>query len=180
MIFTISNNLSITLCIYALCSQENLTCRILTLTIIPGLLLLAILLKCKVEQFPMWRRSSQSLVKMTALTTSYTCRNFSQWWPSCHLQNSNLLPFPLLVQLHLHFSQGLLFSLWWNSNGTKIIFSFATTCTKGQGNFQCCPKTEGQHQGPTGRFFLLRDGSGRVLAKYFGYQDRSGWVVKKI
>ena len=83
---------------------------------------------------------------MTALTTSYTCRNFSQRWPSCHLQNSNLLPFPLLVQLHLHFSQGLLFSLWWNSNGAKIIFSFASTCTKRQGNFQCCPKTEGQHR----------------------------------
>ena len=83
---------------------------------------------------------------MTALTTSYTCWNFSQRWPSCHLQNSNLLPFPLLVQLHLHFSQGPLFSLWWNSNGTKIIFSFASTCTNGQGNFQCCPKTEEQYR----------------------------------
>ena len=83
---------------------------------------------------------------MTALPTSYTRRNFSQRWPSCHLQNSNLLPFPLLVQLHLHFSQGLLFSLWWNSNGTKIIFSFASTCTIGQGNFQCCSKTEGRQR----------------------------------
>ena len=122
--------------------DNQLSYRILTLAIIPELLLL----EMKVEEFQLWRRSSQSFVKMTALAPSYTCRNFSQRWPSCHLQNSNLLPFPLLVQLHLHFSQGLLFSLWWNSNGTKIIFSFASTCTIGQGNFQCCSKTEGQHR----------------------------------
>ena len=31
-----------------------------------------------------------------------------------------------------------------------------------------------QHQGPTGRGFRLRDGTGRVLAKKFGYRDGSG------
>ena len=34
-------------------------------------------------------------------------------------------------------------------------------------------------QGPTGRGFLLRDGTGRVLAKKFGYRDGSGWVMRK-
>ena len=34
-------------------------------------------------------------------------------------------------------------------------------------------------QGPTGRVFLLRDGTGRVLAKKFGYQDGSGRVVRR-
>ena len=34
-------------------------------------------------------------------------------------------------------------------------------------------------QGPTGRGFLLRDGTGRVLAKKFGYRDVSGWVASK-
>ena len=29
----------------------------------------------------------------------------------------------------------------------------------------------GGGQGPTGRGFLLRDGTGRVLAKKFGYRD---------
>ena len=32
-------------------------------------------------------------------------------------------------------------------------------------------------QGLTGRGFLLRDGTGRVLAKKFGYRDGSGRVV---
>ena len=34
-------------------------------------------------------------------------------------------------------------------------------------------------QGLTGRGFLLRDGTGRVLAKKFGYRDGSGRVVRK-
>ena len=34
-------------------------------------------------------------------------------------------------------------------------------------------------QGPTGRGFLLRDGTGRVLTKKFGYRDGSGRVVSK-
>ena len=34
-------------------------------------------------------------------------------------------------------------------------------------------------QGPTGRGFRLRDGTGRVLAKKFGYRDGSGWVMRK-
>ena len=34
-------------------------------------------------------------------------------------------------------------------------------------------------QGLTGRGFLLRDGTGRVLAKKFGYRDRSGRVVRQ-
>ena len=34
-------------------------------------------------------------------------------------------------------------------------------------------------QGPTGRGFLLRDGTGWVLAKKFGYWDGSGRVVRK-
>ena len=34
-------------------------------------------------------------------------------------------------------------------------------------------------QGQTGRGFLLRDGTGRVLAKKFGYRDGSGWVMRK-
>ena len=36
-----------------------------------------------------------------------------------------------------------------------------------------------QEQGPTGRGFLLRDGTGRVLAKKVGYRDGSGRVVRK-
>ena len=34
-------------------------------------------------------------------------------------------------------------------------------------------------QGPTGRGFWLRDRTGRVLAKKFGYRDGSGRVVRK-
>ena len=34
-------------------------------------------------------------------------------------------------------------------------------------------------QGPTGRGFRLRDGTGRVLAKKFGYRDGSGRVVRQ-
>ena len=34
-------------------------------------------------------------------------------------------------------------------------------------------------QGPTGRGFLLRDGTGRVIAKKVGYRDGSGRVVRK-
>ena len=34
-------------------------------------------------------------------------------------------------------------------------------------------------QGLTGRGFLLRDGTGRVLAKKFGYRDGSGRVVRR-
>ena len=34
-------------------------------------------------------------------------------------------------------------------------------------------------QGLTGRGFLLRDGSGRVLAKKIGYRDGSGRVVRR-
>ena len=34
-------------------------------------------------------------------------------------------------------------------------------------------------QGPTGRGFLLRNGTGQVLAKKFGYRDGSGRVVSK-
>ena len=40
-------------------------------------------------------------------------------------------------------------------------------------------KKYSQDQGPTGRGFLLRDGTGRVLAKKFGYRDGSGRVVRK-
>ena len=36
-----------------------------------------------------------------------------------------------------------------------------------------------QEQGPTGRGFWLRDGTGRVLAKKVGYRDGSGRVVRK-
>ena len=39
---------------------------------------------------------------------------------------------------------------------------------------------DGHQQGPTGRGFLLRDGTGRVLAKKIGYRDGSGRVVGKI
>ena len=34
-------------------------------------------------------------------------------------------------------------------------------------------------QGPTGRGFWVWDGTGRVLAKKFGYRDGSGWVMRK-
>ena len=37
----------------------------------------------------------------------------------------------------------------------------------------------GYWQGPTGRVFLLRDGTGRVIAKKFGYRDGSGRVVRQ-
>ena len=36
-----------------------------------------------------------------------------------------------------------------------------------------------QDQGPTGRGFLLWDGTGRVLAKKFRYRDGSGWVMRQ-
>ena len=41
------------------------------------------------------------------------------------------------------------------------------------------PTSNGHGQGPTGRGFLLWDGTGRVFAKKFGYRDGSGRVMRK-